>query len=268
MSEINYSYYQFQKSKGYQIYLRFEDFDFETQLSDIVKVIGFDKVERKTIKDLSFSQHKIKILKIAKASSVVSRKISETNFQTDRFGGESVSRLGGYNLYRLKHTGMMVFSRNNPLWELGIKDVSHHNEIRVMLTRFLSFAFEDQGVVGFWGVPVEQGFVVMNREHADFESIFIDLNKNIILTYDGVKSISSDLQILRLDDTVLNDIKPITKEALISFLSMNTCHLSYEGLSAVMKAQLFQICKIGSGFIYPADNFSPRSNITELNEAA
>ena len=42
MSEVNYSYYQFQKTNGYQIYLRFEDFDFETQLSEIVQVMGFD----------------------------------------------------------------------------------------------------------------------------------------------------------------------------------------------------------------------------------
>jgi hypothetical protein len=268
MSEINYSYYQFQKSNGYQIYLRFEEFDFETQLSDIVKIMGFDKVERKSIKDLSFRSHQIKILKIAKASSVVAKKISDTNFQSDRFGAESVSRRGAYNIYRYKNTGMMVYSQNNPLWELGIKDPSHHDEIRIILTRFLSFAFEEQGVIGFWGVPVDQGFVVMNQKNADFESIFIDLNKNIILTYDGVKKIESDLQILRLDDTIFNDIKPITKEALISFLSMNTCHLSYQGLSPTMKSKLFQICNIGKGFIHPAENFSARSNIIELSEAA
>jgi hypothetical protein len=56
MVEKKFSYYQFHKELDYQVYLRLEDFDLESQLADIFESMGFDKVERNKIKDRKFSK--------------------------------------------------------------------------------------------------------------------------------------------------------------------------------------------------------------------
>jgi hypothetical protein len=267
MSEINFSYYQFNKDLGYQIYLRFEDLEFETQLGDVLGIMGFDKVERDNVKNINFDPLQTKVLKITKASPGVSRQITRSDFLSDKYGPESVSKNGRYNVYRYKKVAMMVFSENSGLWELGIKDIGNHDALRVIFTRFLSYALAPVGVVGFWGVPVDEGFVVMSPKAANFEAIFVDIKKNVVITFDGVKSIDHELQILRLDSTLANEARPMSREALISFLTVNTNYLSQYGLSSKIKNALYAICKIADAYIYPQENFKPRQE-TERRKAA
>lgn len=262
MSEQNFSYYQFRKELGYQVYLRFDDFDFENQLTETLEVMGFDKVERDKIKDQSYDMNQTRVLKISKASPRVSRQIDSTDYVFDKYGPESFSRMGDYDVYRYKGVGMMILGEASLLWELGLKNTEDVNALRVILTRFLSFALASRGVVGFWGVPIEEGFVVMSPKASNFESIFIDLNQSAILTFDGKKSIETDMQILRLDSTLSNGIKKMKPENLVSFLSMNTTHLSFDGYDIRLKDTVYELAKIAIGFVYPEDNFKPRLDIS------
>ncbi len=262
MSDKKFSYYQYQSELGYQVSLRFDDFDFENQLTDTLEVMGFDKVEREKIKDQSFNLNETKILKIAKASSRVGRQIDRSDFVFDKYGPESFSQMGSYDVYRYKGVGMMILGEGNYLWELGLKDTNDGAALRVMLTRFLSFALASSGVIGFWGVPVEEGFVVMGQRAANSESLFVDLAKGSIITLDGRKTINSNLQILRLDSTLLNEMKRMKPENLYSFLSTNTTHLAYSGFNVRLKDSLLELSQVATGFIYPEDHFKPRADIT------
>lgn len=258
MSENKYSYYQYRKELGYEVYLRFEDFDFENQLAETLGVMGFDKVERTSIKDHNVYQAHAKVLNIVRASAGVSRQIDRTDFVFDKYGPESFSKMGSYDVYRYKNVGMMILGEGSLLWELGLKTTSDSLALKMILTRFLSFALCSSGVVGFWGVPVDDGFIVMSPKKARSESVFIDLKKSLILTFDGVKSISSELQILRLDSTLNDSARRMKREDLLSFLSMNTTHLSYTGFDVNIKDTIYSLSQVATGYIYPEDNFKPR----------
>ncbi len=263
MSEVNFSYYQFQKDLGYEVYLRFEDFEFENQFSETLEVMGFQKVERDKIKSLAFKQNQTRVLRVIKATPRISRQIGRSDFVFDKYGPESFSQMGSYDVYRYKNVGMMVVGNQNFLWELGVKSTKDQNAIRTILTRYLSFAMAPMGVVGFWGVPIEEGFVVMSPRAANFESVFVDLNKQVLITYDGVKYIEADLQILRLDTTLRDEMKGMKKEQLLSFLSMNTSHISYTGMDTAISSTIWELSQVASGYIYPESNFKPRMNINE-----
>jgi hypothetical protein len=258
MSEVKFSYYQFQKKLGYQVYLRFEDFEFENLFTDFLQTMGFDKVERNKVKEIPFDKKNTRVLKIVKASPRVARQIDTSNFGSDHFGAESLSPMGSYNVYKYRNVGMMIFGEGNLLWELGIKSTHDHMALRAIFTRFLSFALVHTGVVGFWGVPVDEGFVVMTPNKSQYESVFVDLNQNALITQDGIKNIDCELQILRLDSTIRDKVIGMKKEALLSFLSTNTCYFSYSGFERELKNTIFELAQVAQGFIYPEENYKPR----------
>lgn len=259
MSDKNLSYYQFHKDLGYQIYLQFEDFDFESELSEVVEMLGFEKVEREQVQSKSFDKLETKVLKINRATPRVAREINREDYILDKYGDESISSKGSYEIYRFKSIGMMIFSEGSNLWELGVNfDESKRDGLRCMLTRFLSLAFANTGVVGFWGLALEDGFVVTRAVKANYESIFIDLKKNILLSYDGMKKIDYDLRILRLDDAIFGDARKMPQEALLSFLSTHTCFMSYQGLAPAIKETLYGLCQKASGYYYPEHSFQPK----------
>lgn len=260
MLDTKFSYYQFNEKLGYQVYLRFEDETFETQFKHVLEVMGFNKVANEVIKKVTLDKRRAKILRVTKASPKLAKQIDAVDFAYDKFGEESVSSMGNYNVYKFKKTAMMIFAQGNLLWELGVKSQFDEGNIRAVLTRFLSFALANSGVVGFWGVPVDEGFVVMSPKASLFESIFVDLAKNVLLTYNGIKEINSELQILRLDPTLREKVIGMKRESLLSFLSTNTCYFSYSGFEVGIKEAIFELSKIANGYIYPEDNFEPRMN--------
>ena len=257
-TEKTFSYYQFQKSLNYEVYLRFEDFEFENLFTEVLELMGFHKVERDKIKDKSFNPYKTKILKVVKASPRVSRQISQSSYEYDGFGAESLSQMGAYDVYKYKGIGMMVIGDGTLFWELGIKKTDDQTALRTLLTRFVSFALAPLGIVGFWGVSIDEGFVVMSPEASNYEAIYVDVKKNIMITYDGIKDLSTDLQILRLDSTLRNEVKKMNREQLLSFLTMNTSHLSYTGTIPAISETILELTQIADGFIYPEKNFKPR----------
>lgn len=257
-TEKTFSYYKFQKMLDYEVYLRFEDFEFENLFTEVLDVMGFHKIERDSIKDKSFNPYQTKILKVVKATPRVCRQINQNFFEYNGFGVESLSQMGAYDVYKYKGVGMMVIGTNTLFWELGIKRTDDHNALRTILTRFVSFALAPKGVVGFWGVSIKEGFVVMNPEASNFEAIYVDLEKEILITYDGIKGIAPDLQILRLDSTLRNEAKKMNREQLLSFLTMNTAHLSYTGTIAAISKTILELTHIADGIIYPENNFKPR----------
>lgn len=260
-----FSYYQFKKDLGYQVYLRFEDFEFENGLVSTLELMGFDKIERDEVKSISFQPQLTKVLKVTSANARVSKQINRSDHSFGSYGPESISQMGNYSVYRYKNVGMMILGDGNYLWELGLRATDNESALRVILTRFLSFALAGQGIVGFWGVPVDEGFVVMSPKEASHESFLVDLEKNVLITYDGVVTLSSNLQILRLDPILRNEMKLMSKEELLSFLTMNTTHISYTGLEFVLRNTILDLCQYATGFIYPEKNFKPRFDDAEAS---
>jgi len=259
----NFSYYQYQVSLGYQVYIRFEDTDFEALLVEPLEILGFQKVEREKVKDIVYRPFQTKILKVVKATHRAAKQISIKQFSGFSQGLESLSQMGTYSVYKYHDIGMMIFGEGNYIWELGLKSTHNHEVIRAIFTRYISFALASQGVVGFWGVPVDEGFVVMSGKQSQNEALFVDIDKDVLITYDGVKNLNGVVQILRLDSSMKNEVRRMKKEELLSFLSTNTTHLSYTGLETGLREAIYDLCDIAEGQIYPEDNFSPRLEAME-----
>lgn len=270
MEEKKLSYYQYRKELNYQVFLRFEDADLEAQLQEALSVVGFDKMDDLAFKTQTFKRYKTKILKISRASFNVARQISQAGAFGENYGSESLSPMGNYNIYRYKDVGMMVYSEINPMWELGLKSTSDPAALRCILTRYLSFAFTatHTEVVGFWGVPVEQGVVLLSPLKSNYEAVFLDVAQNKIISYDAIKPIENELEIIRLDQTLTNKMRIMGREELLSFLSVSTCHMSYSDLDRNIRDAIFKICHMSHGRMYPEENFKPRLGEDEQSQAA
>lgn len=263
MSTENVSYYQFQKTLGYPVFLRFEDQDFELKLSDLITQMGFEKLKADELKNISFDKYQTKVLKMQPANFRVSKQIDQSH-ALDTYGRENLTQLGSYDVYRYKGLGMMILAEGNYFWELGLKNVeSQLSDVKVILTRFLSWSLAPLGVIGFWGVPVDEGVVVMKPKEANFESFFIDIKQTKIMSIDGVKDISPGFQLLRLDPTLRDTTKKMRKEELVSFLSTNTSYFSHQGLEITLKETIYDFAMMVDGYIYPVENFKPRQIVQE-----
>ncbi|MBC77218.1 MAG: hypothetical protein CME64_14500 [Halobacteriovoraceae bacterium] len=255
-------YYQFGTELKYQVFARIEDEHLERELLPVLDKMGFSRIDAEKLKSIEFSRSETKVLKLSKASLKVSKQILGVSNGMDRFGPESISTQGGYEVYRYQGVGMMIFSQQSPTWEMGVLNPATNTEaVKVMLTRFVSWSLVQKGVVGFWGVSVNEGFVVMKPKDSLFESIFIDINQMAMITQDGVKPIAGNLQILRLDDTLKNATRQMSKEGLLSFLCANTTYLSYSGLPTSMRSSLYEVSSFANGVVYPVENFEPRSKV-------
>lgn len=258
-SEVNY--YQYQKDLNYPVFVRFEDKDFEQSFSPILDSFGFKKLTEEDLKTISFEQTQTKVLRVTKASLRVAKQIDQGH-SLDAYGPENITQLGSYDVYKYKGVGMLIFGDGNYFWELGVKNLEKNiNEIKTMMVRFLSWALAPKGVISFWGVPVDEGIVVMKPKEANFESIFIDVEAGVYITQDGVKEMSAGMQILRLDETLKGRVKGMSKEELISFLSTNNCYFSYQGVDFRVREAIYEFVSMVDGYVYPIENFKPRTDL-------
>jgi hypothetical protein len=198
------------------------------------------------------------------ASARVARQIGIYR-DTDQYGQESFNPMGDYNVYRFKGMAMMVMGDVNTQWHLGLVNIDHEKSyvvLKQVLNRFLGHALATFGVVGFWGVPVDEGFVVMTPQMSNGEAIFLDWQNQAILTQEGRKELDPLTQVLRLDSSLSGRSLDMKKEQLISFLSTHTTYLSHQGLHFKIKEQIYIMSQELQGVIYPLENFQGRSNLS------
>lgn len=259
-NEVNY--YQYQKDLNYPVFVRFEDSDLELNFTQILNSFGFSKLSEDELKTVSLEQSQTKVLRIQKASLRVGKQIDQAQ-SMDSYGPENITQRGSYDVYRYKGVGMLIFGDGNYFWELGVKPnvEKYTNELKTMMVRYLSWALSPKGIVSFWGVPVDEGFVVMKPKEANFESIFVDVSAGVYITQDGVKEMPAGMQILRLDESLKGRVKGMKKEELISYLSTNNCYFSYQGLDFRVREAIYELVTMVDGYIYPVENFKPQNEV-------
>ncbi|MCF8057734.1 MAG: hypothetical protein K9K67_00445 [Bacteriovoracaceae bacterium] len=272
MEDQEITYFQYHTDEDYPIYLSFENFGddgFADSLANIVEQMNFRQMSGNEIDlaKLELSKNSFaRMLKIKPASFKVARQI-DSAAHSDRYGLESILPKEGYKVYRYKGQALLVYSYAAEAWECGITDSFGENEegifaARTVLNRFLSWALAPLGVIGFWGVPVKEGLVVLRQKESQGEVVFFDLNKKKILSMDGVKSIPSRLKIMRLDNKLKNRNILMSSEELMSFLSVHTSFLDPEGHSLPIRQLLQAVSRRGEGLIHPRESFQPRKEAT------
>ena len=264
----NFTYFQYARELDYPIFIKCDLGHFDASLLNFLMENQFSEVEGKDLprvqKELIINK-KARVLTLKEVSPTLARQIDQVR-DSDRFGPESLIPKSGYRVYRYKKMALMVYSLAANEWEMAC--YSHFGspdflkESRVIINRYLSWSLSALGVVGFWGVPVEEGIVVQRLNESKGEAVFVDPIKRKIMTLDGIMPVKAHFSVLRLDSALKNKNKVMKKEELISFLSMHCTFMDYTGLTVSLRQVIKTLAYVADGLVHPEDSFKPRTDLS------
>ncbi len=252
---IKWTYYQFKKKHQYPVYVRLHP---EVELSKLTQVLsdtGFEILSDTEVRTISLQKAGIKLLTIQEAAGKVLGQLQLSN-GLDQYGAESLSIIGGVSVYTFKKVALMSTPSGKPLWDMALVTNIHTTEhlfgLRVAVTRYLSMALAPFGVVAYWGTAKDDGVIVMKQNQSNGEAVLIDHKKKLIFSYHGETHFSHGLHFHRLDQNKKMGLN-LSKEELMSFLSVSTCLMSFTGLSPEMKKAIVELSMSSTGSYYWQD---------------
>lgn len=262
------TYFQYQKELNLPIYLSADLTTFDPSFGEFLTKQRFvklsDKEEIEALNELK-KNNNARILHISEASPIVAKQIQST-MESDRYGAESIIPKDGYRVYRYKDMGLMVYSFGAREWQLGCyRDFGSSSKAvasRTMINRFLSWSLVPCGIVGFWGVTVDDGMVAQRPLDSKGEAVFIDIKGQRMISLDGVKKLHPHFKILRLDSTLKGRNIKMTSEELLSFLSSHCTYLDSAGLSVPVRQMIQALSKMTDGLLHPQESFRPRTDLS------
>ncbi len=262
------TYFQYQKELNLPIYLSADLATFDSSFGDFLAKQKFvklgEKEELEAVSQLKKNNH-ARVLHVSEASPIVAKQIQKTT-ESDRYGAESIIPKDGYRVYRYKDLGFMVYSFTAKEWELGCyKDFGSNTHLiasRIILNRFLSWALAPHGILGLWGVTVDDGMVAQRPNDSRGEVVFIDIKGQRMISQDGAKKLRPHFKILRLDPTLKGRNIKMTSEELLSFLSAHCSYLDSSGLSVPVRQMVQSLSKLTEGLIHPQESFRPRTDLS------
>ncbi len=268
--------FQYHDQKGYPVFVGFQGYGEDESLTSLMKILEqmkFSELSPKETEGLSTrleTETQARILVLRPASSKVASQI-ESASQSDRYGYESVLPKSGYKVYRFKGMALMVYSYAAHTWECGVTDAFGMGDngifaARTVINRFLSWALAPHGVVGFWGVPVKEGLVILKQAESQAEAVYVDMNDKSLLSMDGRKPIPLRFRIMRLDNKLKGRNIRMTSDELLSYLSVNSSFLDPSGHSRPMRQLLQALSRSAEGLIHPRESFQTREE--SLKEAS
>lgn len=262
------TYFQFHKELNLPIYVAVDLTAFDPSFAEFLSRVKFSKlVDKEEVAALEQvkKNNKAKILHISEATPVVAKQIQNT-MESDRYGLESIIPKEGYRVYRYKDMGLLVYSFAAKEWQLGCyKDFgSSANSIssRMIVNRFLSWALVAHGIIGLWGVVVEDGMVAQRPIDSKGEAVFIDVVGLRMISLDGIKKLRPHFKILRLDPTLKGRNIKMSNEELLSFLSAHCSYLDSSGLSIPVRQMVHTLSKLTEGLVHPQESFRPRTDLS------
>ena len=269
MSKI--TYYQYQKDINLPIYLGLDTQSFENGIADFLAAMKFSKLNEKEELEARVqmkNNNASRCLNIFEATPSVARQIHST-IESDRYGMESVVPKAGYQVYRYKGVGLMVYSFGVKEWNFGCfsdfgssKEAQKKMAARTVIHRFLSWTLVQHGILGLWGVTVDEGMVLQRVVESKGEAVFIDVVGNRVISLDGIKKLGPTFKVLRLDPTLHGRNVRMKSEELVSFLSAHSSYLDYSGLSVPVRQLIQTLAKMTEGIIHPEESFRPRTDLS------
>ncbi|MEI8346569.1 MAG: hypothetical protein WCG27_03825 [Pseudomonadota bacterium] len=264
----NLAYYQFFKSLNIPVYLQCEKAMATQEWSTFLKQHQFEELNKDELKKMLPSLNKTRharVLKIVEATPTVAQQIDMIQEQ-DRYGEESITPRDMFKVYRYKGHGLIMYSALAREWNCGLvldgKFEDKKLVLRSILNRYLSWALAPLGMVGFWGVPVDQGVVVLKQAESFGEAFFVDLANHRVLTVDGMGKIKSHFKMMRLDPMLKGRNIRMSNEELLSYLTIHCVYFDYPNLSVPIRQLIQEIAKTAEGLVHPRENFKPRTDLS------
>jgi len=260
------TYFQYQKELNVPVFIAVNLEQFEPTLSDFFGEMKFTKLSDKEVPgvlEAMKKNNKARFLNMGEATPNVARQIHGV-MESDHYGVESVIPKIGYQVYRYKDQGLMIYSFGAKVWELGAYSNFAQNKLsaRMIINRFLTWALVSQGILGLWGVAVDGGVVLQRPKESKGEVVFIDVVGNKIFTMDGVKKLGPKFKVLRLDPTLRGRNIRMRHEELLSFMSAHTSYLDISGLSVPVRQMIQTLAKMTEGLVHPEESFRPRTDLS------
>lgn len=260
--------FQYQKELNLPIYVSADISSFDPSFVDFLVKLKFTKLSDKEEMDaLSQVQknHLARILNITEVSPIVAKQI-HSSMESDHYGAESIIPKNGYRVYRFKDVGLMVYSFSAREWQLGCyKTFGSGQDLfgaRMMVNRFLTWAFVPHGILGLWGVTVDDGMVAQRPADSKGEAVFVDVVGHRMISVDGVKKMRAHFKVLRLDPTLKGRNIKMTNEELLTFLSAHCSYLDPAGLSVPVRQMVQSLAKMTDGLYHPQESFRPRTDLS------
>lgn len=251
--DTRWTYFQFQKSHGYPVYIRFQVEDLDAKLKHLLGEMGFESLDEKESKKIPLHLAHTRILTVQTAGPRIQSQLVGSDL-LDKYGLETLTFQSGIPIITYRRVGLLALPPGKILWDLALSqglDVTEKVEgIRVLFSRFLAQALADHGVISYWGLYKEGSLVVTKQGEARGESVIVDFRNRIAFYPGGAVKIGNSLKILRKDKDV-PQLTPMSREELISFLSVNTCLLSFQGITPAMKKSVYELTQYASGAYAP-----------------
>lgn len=263
----NFTYFQYHRDLKYPVYIKVQLNQFDPSLPNLLSKMNFISLNDEEVKSIDQQlddEPKARVLTLKVASNRVARHV-DFAIESDRYGQESIIPKEGYRLYRYKNMGLMVYSFVTQNWELGAhvkfgaEDQSHIS--RIMLNRFLAWSLYQFSIIGVWGVPVDEGVVILGQKESLGEAVYIDLKNFKVISEDGVSSFPSRFKILRLDSTLKDRYIIMNQGQLSSFLATQSTFLDYSGLHVPVRQLIKTLSTMSEGVVHPRDLFRPRTDL-------
>lgn len=274
--KLNYRYFQFQREKNIPIYIKYEENMFTSDLEEFLTSSLFSRLsdnDSSKVPEIIELNPNAKILALTHATPSVAKQISQRK-ESDHYGDESIFPNPAYNLYRYKGYAMIIYSIHAKEWQMGAfnhfgsKSMIDAPHYRSIIARYLGWCLAPMGVVGFWGVPIDDGIILMNQNKSNGEAIYVDVMSQVLFSLDGIRQLNGHFRIIKLDQRPSaknsGNIVNMPKEELLSFLYHHCTYFSYEPFSSEICQLIQSISMMGEGHIYPEDSFRPRTDLGPL----
>lgn len=243
MQNLKWTYFQFRKQHDYPVYLRFKQDELDPKFQHLLTELGFQELTERDSKKISLNRPHTRMLTVQLASARLNQQLNGSDL-LDKYGPESLSLQAGMPIYTYRKVGIMSLPPYKTLWDLALhSEISQTDQMigfRIILVRFISQALAEQGVLSYWGTIRDESIIVMKQLNSFGEAVFIDWNKKIIFSNGGETKIHGPLKILRKDKEYKVG-NAMGREEVISFLSVSTCLLSFNGITNSMKRAIVEL---------------------------
>ncbi len=267
MEEVKSLYFQYNRESGHPVYLAVEGEGFSEKLFELLTQLSFEEIKGSEVDSMykALSENSgAKQLRIKKAGHrALSQIVAATT--TERYGLESILPKSGYKVYRYKGHALIVYSYAASAWECGVSDKFCQEDsdlfaARTILNRFISWSLASLGVVGFWGAFAQEGASVLKQRDSDGEAFFIDVPNKKVLSPDGVVDLPVGLKLLRIDHRLKGRNIRMSRDELLSFLSIHTSYFDPGGNSLIVRQLLSALPRLCEGIIQSADSSANSSS--------
>jgi len=243
MQNQKWHYYQFRKVHDYPVFLRFKEEELNPKFSHLLSELGFNELTEQESKKIPLQKQYTRMLTVQFASARLDQQLNGSD-SLDKYGPEVLSIQNQTPVYTYRKVGIMALPNHKTLWDLALhSEISHTDQMigfRIILVRYISQALAEQGILCYWGTFRDESVIVMKQSQSFGEAVFIDWNKKVIFSNGGEMKFKSHLKILRKDKESTSAAS-MSREEVISFLSVSTSLLSFNGITNSMKRAILEM---------------------------